>query len=246
MKLWVTGWGGMLGQRVFGAATRRHHEATITSHQVCAIEDPGQVMRAIEAIRPDAIINCSGAPPGSSPLEMVTANALGPHVLASTGVRLVHMSTDCVYSGRDSAGIRPDPVDLYGRTKLVGESDAPHVLNVRGSFIGPEGGFLRWLLQAQGEVEAWTRAHWNGTSVAVMAETLVELAEGDRTGVVNVASASQTTKAWLVAFFQAHLELPITVRDVMEPRIYRVLLSDIELPGLYAALEGLVEEIKDV
>lgn len=245
VRLWVTGSGGMLGDRVIAAAKKRGCRVMATTHLDVAIEDAGQVYEAMK-FNPHAIINCAGRLPDSDPLEMVAANALGPHVLASTGVRLVHMSTDCVYSGRVGAGRRPDPIDLYGRTKLAGESDAPHVLNVRGSFIGPAGGFLRWLLGARGQVDGWTRAHWNGTSVGVMAEKLVELAEGDRTGVVNVASATQTTKAWLINYFKEALGLPITIRETDEPLIQRVLESDIEMPPLSDALQALVEEIKDV
>ena len=244
MKLWVTGWGGMLGSHVYRAAAVRGHTVRGSLHKDCPIEDVARVWEIAQLWTPDAIINCGGAPPGSSPLEMVTANALGPHILATLQIRLVHMSTDCVYSGCVGAGRRPDPIDLYGRTKLAGESDAPHVLNVRGSFIGKEAGFLRWLLEAKGEVEGWTRARWNGTSVAVMAEKLVELAEGDRTGVVFAGSAIRVTKAGLIQYFTEALNLPVTMRPAREPLIYRAREPDIELSDLYAALEGLVEEIK--
>ncbi|GAG06783.1 unnamed protein product, partial [marine sediment metagenome] len=95
-----------------------------------------------------------------------------------------------------------------------------------------------------GEVEGWTQAYWNGTTVAVMAEKLVDLAEGDRTGVVNVASVGWITKAWLMVYFKEALGLPITIREIDEPRIRRVLESHVELPALGDALQGLVEEIK--
>jgi dTDP-4-dehydrorhamnose reductase len=244
MRLWITGAAGMLGRRVVATAKKGGWQVMATTHLDVAIEDAGQVYGAMK-FNPDAIINCAGRLPDSDPLEMVVANALGPHVLASVGVRLIHMSTDCVYSGRVGAGRGPDPIDLYGRTKLAGESDAPHVLNVRGSFIGPEGGFLRWLLGAQGEVDGWVHAYWNGSSVAVMAEKLVELAEGDRTGVVFAGSALWVTKAFLIEYFREALDMPITMRPTREPLLYRAFEPDIELPELNAALQDLVEEIKD-
>lgn len=244
MRLFILGGGGMLGRRVVKAAEGRGHQLLYPLQRDCSIEDAANVHYLVNEWKPDAIINCAGKLPDSDPLEMVTANALGPHVLASTGVRLIHMSTDCVYSGRVGAGRGPDPVDLYGRTKLAGESAALHVLNVRGSFIGPEGGFLHWLLEAEGGVAAWTHAYWNGSSAAVMAEKLVELAEDDRTGVVFVGSTIYVTKAWLIEYFRQNLELPITVLATGEPLIYRAFKPDIELPNLYAALAVLVEEIK--
>ena len=233
MRIWVTGWCGMLGSHVVRAAALRGHAVRGSAHKDCPIDDVTRVWETAQSYRPDAIINCVGKLPGGDPLEMVVANALGPHVLATTQIRLVHMSTDSVGSP-----------DLYSRTKLAGESDEPHALNVRGTFIGKEGGFLRWLMDAKGEVEGWTQVYWNGTTVAVMAEKLVDLAEGDRTGGVNVASAVSVTKAWLVAYFKEALGLPITIRESDEPQVRRVLESHVQLPALDDALRELVEEIK--
>lgn len=122
---------------------------------------------------PDVIINCAGAVSGSIQ-DMVMTNGLGPHNLAQLGIRLVHMSTDCVYSGEEirddrfqprlKVGDFPDPIDIYGRSKLLGEPEGKHVAIVRGSFIDPAGGFLHWLLNARGKIQAWEHAYWNGTT----------------------------------------------------------------------------------
>lgn len=233
MKLWVTGWGGMLGDCVLRAAAQKGHGVRGTQHKDCPIDNAARVWEVSEAWKPDAIINCAGKPPGTEPLEMIAANTMGPHALASTRRRLIHMSTDAVAAP-----------DIYSRSKLAGESDLPHVLNVRGTFIGREAGFLRWLLEQEGKVDGWTQALWNGTTVAVMAEKLVELAEGDRTGIVNVASTESVTKAWLVGYFKEALDLSITIRKTAKPRIQRVLESDIPLPPLTEALGELVKNIK--
>ena len=233
MNLWVTGWGGMLGSHVYRAAAARGHTVRGSLHKDCPIEDVARVWELAQLWAPDAIINCSGAPPGSSPLEMVTANALGPHVLATLQIRLVHMSTDSVGSP-----------DLYSRTKLAGESDAPHVLNVRGTFIGKEVGFLHWLLEAEGEVEAWDNAEWAGTTAEVMAEKLVELAEGDRSGVVRAASSKVTSKAWMVEMFVKALNLPVIVAHKAVPRVNRALEPDVELPDAEETLRAYAEELK--
>ncbi|KKK65470.1 hypothetical protein LCGC14_2973800, partial [marine sediment metagenome] len=176
----------------------------------------------------------------------------GPHVLASTGVRLVHMSTDCVFSGkRKLQGLpwltpqdRPDPEDLYGRTKLAGEPES--ALVVRGSFIGREGGFLHWLTNATGQVDAWTRALWNGLPVNGMAFVLVHLAGQKRTGVVHVASEEALSKAAMINYFVEKLGLPIKgIRYVDTPRIDRRLQPDPEfkVQPLPESLEKLVEEL---
>lgn len=252
MHIWIVGAGGMLGKAVVAAAHQEGHDLTASDHAACSINDAGMVFRAVEKLKPDVIINCAGRLPGSDPLEMIAANTLGPHVLASTGVRLVHMSTDCVFSGQrvspDGGWLettdRPDPADLYGRTKLAGEPES--ALVVRGSFIGKDGGFLRWLLNARGQVEAWTDALWNGLTVSGMANVLVYLAGRKRTGVMNVASEEAMSKSQMINHFVDKLDLPITgVRYVDEPKIDRRLEPDpsFQLQPLRHTLDKLVEEL---
>lgn len=242
----------MLGKHVCEVAKVDGHDVVGTGHRDCPIEDGGAVFRAVEAIQPDVIINCAGRIPGHSPLEMLPVNALGPHILASTGVRLVHMSTDCVFSGRShrhpyTPEDLPDPVDIYGKTKLAGEPlDCPNALVVRGSFIGRESGFLAWLLQAKGQVEAWEKAFWNGLTVRAMSGVLVYLAHSRQVGLVHAASETAISKAEMVNFFVKHLDLPIqSIRYMSEPRIDRRLEPDpeIRVTPLLTMFNNLAEEL---
>ncbi len=251
MKIWITGSGGVLGSRVANAVTAKGHELLATTHYECPIEDLGTVVKIAQTAVPDAIINCAGILPGGFGIDMVRANALGPHILASLamrGIRIVHMSTDGVFAGRrrarHSSQDLPDPDRLYGRTKLAGEVEADHVLNVRGSFIAKEGGFLKWLLHAEGEVEAWDNAEWNGTTADIMAATLLELAEGDRVGVVHVASDQLATKGWMVDMFTETLKLPVKVTHKSFPHIFRALEPDVVLPNVEGVLKAYAEELK--
>jgi len=251
MNIWVTGANGVLGSRVAKAARARGHEVVATTHWECPIEDLGVVTRIALLNGPDAIINCAGRLPGAFHLDMVRANALGPHVLASLalrGIRVVHMSTDCVFAGRrkdlHASDDLPDPADLYGRTKLAGEVEADHVLNVRGSFVSREAGFLKWLLHANGEVEAWDNADWTGTTADVMAGALVALAEGDSVGLMHVASPKAVTKGWMVEMFAEALNLPVTVAHKSMPHIHRALAPDMELPDAEETLKAYAEELK--
>lgn len=254
MKIWVSGARGLLGRAVARAVQEAHYEIVLTAHGACAIEDAAQVWDVVGRNKPDAIINCAGKLPGSDPVDMISANTLGPHVLASTGVRLVHMSTDCVFSGKRGPHPSPwltpedraDPVDLYGRTKLAGEPEG--ALVVRGSFIGKEGGFLRWLLAAQGQVEAWQNALWNGLSVQAMANRLVVLAGQQRTGVMNIASSEAMSKAQMINYFVERLGLSLSVRYMSCPILDRRLEPDplITVQALPDSLEKLVQELSRV
>ena len=124
-------------------------------------EDPDSIARAIEETEPEVAINCIGvvkqSPVAADAVSLVTANALFPHQLAAAcsarGVRLIHVSTDCVFSGRRGGYAEedlPDPSDLYGRSKLAGEASGPGIVTIRASMIGHElrtrNGLLEWLL----------------------------------------------------------------------------------------------------
>jgi dTDP-4-dehydrorhamnose reductase len=95
---------------------------------------------------------------------------------------MIQISTDCVFSGR-RGGYReddePDPIDLYGRTKLLGETGYDHTLTIRTSIIGRElagaHGLLEWFLAQTGEVRGYTRAIFSGVTTQTLAETLEQL-----------------------------------------------------------------------
>ena len=249
MHLFIFGGSGMLGKRVVSQARERGHTVFAPDHNSHPIQDSLDSLRWLSGGKdPDVIINCAGVCPPSSAELMIPSNSIGPHKLSSFGFRLIHMSTDCVYSGRksgwlDAAKDNPDPIDLYGGSKLAGEPAGERVLVVRGSFIGPEHGFLRWLLDAKGTVKAWMNAIWNGGSADRMAEALLNLAEGDLTGVIHVAAADHVTKAWMVEYLIDALNLPLSVEIVKEPQISRALWPDVTLPHVKQSLDELISQL---
>jgi dTDP-4-dehydrorhamnose reductase len=150
------------------------------------VEDFATVERAIKATRPDVVLNCVGIikqlKEAQDPIPAIAVNALFPHRLAALtrahGIRLIHFSTDCVFSGRKGGYTEsdiPDAQDLYGRTKLLGEIDGPNCLTIRSSIIGHElGGHLSlvdWFMsQRGGKVNGFARAHYSGLTTMAMAE----------------------------------------------------------------------------
>jgi dTDP-4-dehydrorhamnose reductase len=262
MNIWVFGGTGVLGQHVMRVAMERgHSELYAPNHQTCPIEHARALGRlfASDIPKPDVLINCAGSVSAATSFrQRMLTNSIGPWNLAATGVRLVHMSTDCVFSGRELRNDRyqapldhnnhADPVDIYGRSKLLGEPVGySHVTVVRGSFIDPAGGFLNWLINAKGRVDAWMRANWNGTSARHMAEHLVDLAEHPpEQAIVHVAAAAPVTKAWMVEWFVEQLGLDdiTSVHLVNDPQIWRVLEPDIETIPVVEMCNELVEEIQ--
>lgn len=135
------------------------------------------LVRVFSETRPDIVINCIGVIKQSissaDPILTLNTNAILPHRLAQTcllaGARLVHISTDCVFSGRDGMYLEtdvPDAQDLYGVSKRLGEVDYPHAITLRTSIIGHElrgqRSLIDWFLSQQGKVSGFKRAIFSG------------------------------------------------------------------------------------
>lgn len=151
------------------------------------------VKKALEEYKPDVVINCIGIvkqlPAARDPLQSIAINALFPHQLAhicrQREIRLIHISTDCVFSGR-RGNYREDDFadadDLYGRTKYLGEIDYEHTLTLRTSIIGREietnHGLIEWFLSHEGGmVNGYTRAIFSGlttNALSVIIATIIK------------------------------------------------------------------------
>ena len=155
--------------------------------------DFDSVDRAIERVRPDVVVNAVGIVKQRDEAKLaipsILINALLPHRLAesciSHGAFLIHMSTDCVFSGRRGSYTEedvPDPLDLYGRSKLLGELDREGCVTLRTSIIGWEvmgsSSLLEWFASQRGNrVRGFSRAVFSGLSTIDMADVIALVAE---------------------------------------------------------------------
>lgn len=246
IRLLVLGERGMLGSAVV-------REAALCSHDVFGghvdATNAWALHRVKREFRPDAVINCAGIIPlkKRSPVVMAEVNAVAPHQIADVFDEqyVVHVSTDCVFSGVSpepyTIADTPDPVDLYGRTKRAGELIGnPNAVTVRTSFVGLNHGLLPWFLNSGfDEVPGWTNALWSGSTDKAVARGLVQIASGHRTGVLHLAAPSITKYQALVSIKEAFgVETKITPCDV--PFVARNLEPSIELPPFAQAVRELV------
>ena len=150
------------------------NEKLIVGHN---LEDQDQLISLFQQVRPDIVINCVGLvkqlEQADDPLQAIPINALLPHRLARLsdiiGARLVHMSTDCVFSGRKGnykETDTPDAYDLYGRSKLLGEVDYHNAVTLRTSIIGHElngaRSLINWFLSQDNKTKGYTNAIFSG------------------------------------------------------------------------------------
>jgi dTDP-4-dehydrorhamnose reductase len=160
------------------------HDSVLTGVDV---EDFDSLAGGIAAAKPDVVINCIGIvkqlSAAEDPLSAIPINSLLPHRLARLcelgGARLVHISTDCVFSGRTGGYLESDFADaddLYGRSKYLGEVDYPHAVTLRTSIIGYEldgaRSLLGWFLAQSGPVRGFTRAVFSGLPTFELARVI--------------------------------------------------------------------------
>lgn len=150
--------------------------------------DIDSLLRATAAFKPDVVINCMGLvkqlAEADDPLIALPMNALLPHrlrlIAAAVGARLIHISTDCVFSGRKgnyAESDNPDAADLYGRSKLLGEvTGYADAITLRTSIIGRElasaHGLVDWFLAQDGPVKGYTRAIFSGVPTVELARVV--------------------------------------------------------------------------
>jgi dTDP-4-dehydrorhamnose reductase len=171
-------------------------------------ENPDSVAQALLQTQPDVAINCIGvvkqAMNGMGAATIININSLFPHRLAdlceATETQLIHISTDCVFSGNEcyySENDLPDASDLYGLSKILGEPFRPHCLTLRTSIIGRElrgqQGLLEWFLSHRGgKVRGYTGAIFSGLTTLALSNLLADLVveHPDLHGLYHVASGS--------------------------------------------------------
>ncbi|MDQ3652569.1 MAG: SDR family oxidoreductase [Acidobacteriota bacterium] len=155
------------------------------------VEEFDTVAKAFAQVRPEVVVNSVGIvkqnAAANNPVASITVNSLFPHRLANlcrdSGARLIHLSTDCVFSGR-TGNYREDDLtdaqDLYGRTKVLGEVDYENCLTLRTSMIGRElqssHGLIEWFLAQRGKtVRGFKRAVFSGFTTAALADVIGDI-----------------------------------------------------------------------
>lgn len=191
------------------------------------VESQDSLLSAFAKAQPDVVVNCVGLvkqlATANNPLIAVPINTLLPHRLASlcavAGSRLIHISTDCVFSGAKGNYVESDFADaddLYGRSKFLGEVDYPHAITLRTSIIGHELASARsligWFLAQQGWVNGFTRAIFSGLPTTELARVVQDfvLPKPELSGTYHV-SAEPIDKFQLLKFVAQIYEKEIDI-----------------------------------
>ncbi|WP_028562171.1 dTDP-4-dehydrorhamnose reductase family protein [Paenibacillus pinihumi] len=238
MKLLIIGGGGMAGHlmvRYF--RSRPSFQVVYTTRQSSASQagscEPFAEGRrfldashyeAVEALvldeQPDVIVNAVGIlnqEAENHPLMAFRINGFLPHWLAYLAnrcqARLIHISSDCVFSGKKGSYTEsdvPDGTTIYAQTKALGELRCGPHLTIRTSIIGPEVrshgiGLLQWFLSQEGEIKGYERVLWNGVTTLELAKSVEYAIENPQLeGLVQLTAPETVSKHELLLLLQKH------------------------------------------
>jgi dTDP-4-dehydrorhamnose reductase len=281
MRILIFGGTGMLGHRLW-MNLAPFHETWVTVHGG-ASELPDitafsrkyilphvdalrldQVVRAVSSVRPDWIINCIGLikqrVESLDPFASISVNALFPHQLSlvcqTARARVIHLSTDCVFSGGTGQYTEEsvsDAEDLYGRTKFLGEVASPHAVTVRTSMIGRElktrYGLVEWFVSQKSTVKGYRKALFSGFTTDELSRILLHyvLPRPELSGLYHVSS-EPISKYDLLLLLKESFGIPIDILPDEELSVDRSLDSTRfkEVTGYQPPTwEAMVDELKE-
>ena len=258
MKVLVLGGDGMLGHELF-LQLRQRHETRVTLRQPLGtysgygffdrgnafdgieIRKPKAVEQVLFDYKPQAVVNAVGIvkqrPESEEALISIEVNSLLPHRLAvvckTLGAQLVHLSTDCVFSGKQGSYREsdvPDPLDIYGRSKVLGEVSGDGALTLRTSMIGRgltrKNGLIDWFLAQRGSIQGYRKAIFSGLTTRELSRVIAMLIEKhpQASGLYHV-SAQPISKLDLLTKLRARLGSGPDIVPADDPRIDRSLDS---------------------
>jgi dTDP-4-dehydrorhamnose reductase len=219
-KILVLGVNGMLGNTIFryfstnnqfdviGVCRQTVPELASFSKNIKIVNnliEYDSLINIFNSFKPSVVINCVGIIKQSDiskhVLDSIPVNSLFPHRLAGLcgliNARLIHFSTDCVFSGNKGSYLEshnPDPIDLYGRSKLIGEVMDQNSITLRTSIIGHElksnKSLLNWFLSSQNEIKGFKNAYFSGLTTLEVAKVIEKhiLPNSEINGLFHLAS----------------------------------------------------------
>lgn len=214
----ILGSAGMLGHMVY-THLKRTNKYVIEdssfpykfndSSKILDVTDRLAVEQYIQSKKPEIVINCIGILIKGSildPSNAIYLNSYFPHQLSKLlrewGGKLIHISTDCVFSGDKgcySENDFTDARDTYGLSKILGEVVNDHDLTIRTSIIGPNQnlkgeGLFHWFSKQREKVIGYTKAYWSGVTTLELSKAIDAAIEQNITGLYHLSNGEKISK----------------------------------------------------
>lgn len=214
--------------------------------------------------KPDFIVNCVGVlikGANENPANAIYLNAYLPHLLVGIcddiNAKLIHISTDCVFSGEKGGYTETDEKDgkdIYSKTKALGEVENTRHLTIRTSIIGPElksngEGLFHWFMQQEGETNGFTQAFWSGVTTSELAKVIYSALNQDISGLYHVTNGQPINKFDLLNLFNSSTQKGLTIYEVGGKKVDKSFIDtrkelDHTVPCYTIMVQEMVEFIK--
>jgi len=198
--------------------------------EIINIENFHKLKIYIKKINPEIIINCIGILGNQSSNELKKAiyvNSLFPHLLKDlandNNCKLIHVSTDCVYSGKKKdfyvENDIKDGLDEYSKTKSLGEIIDNNNLTIRSSIIGPELkkngiGLFHWFMGQDKQISGYTNVYWSGVTTIELARSIIWAINNDITGLYNITNGSKISKSNLLQIINDKTKKNLVINSI--------------------------------
>lgn len=229
MKILVLGGTGMAGHTISIYFKEAGHDVTAFSRSkmdYCKningnITDFNKLKKVIEEGQYDAIINAIGILNQDAEDNKSTAillNSYLPHFLSDATkdmrTRIIHMSTDCVFSGKTGGYTETsfrDGETFYDRSKALGELENDKDLTFRNSIIGPDmnekgNGLFNWFMKQDSQINGFKKAIWTGVTTLTLAKAMEQALKENLTGIYNLVNNVTISKYELLRLFNKYMK----------------------------------------
>ena len=244
MRILILGGNGMLGHQLFKHLAE-DHEVKVTLRQDLSVYEKfnlfhpdnsfsrinvrsaDQLIEVLGVFQPQAIVNAVGIikqrPSARESITSLEINSLFPHRLAllckTINARMIHLSTDCVFSGKKGNYREDDPsdaLDLYGKSKYLGEVNEHHCVTLRTSMIGRElsrkKSLLEWFLAQKGPIKGFKKAIFSGFTTKELSRIIeIILTQHPYASGIYHVSNDPISKFDLLALIKDGLNLPVEI-----------------------------------
>jgi len=195
----------------------------------------------IDSNKPDVIINAlrmTISDCQENPQKAILINSIIPKILEnyyySSKVRLIHLSTDCVFSGAKgnySENDIPDGGTIYSMTKFCGEIINNKDITIRTSYIGPnlknkKEELFDWFLNQKGKIEGYADSIWNGVTTLELARNIEQLILKNQNGLFHLCSTDKISKYSLLCLIKKQWKREIDIKHVNRVKIDRSLVNN--------------------
>ena len=228
MKFFVIGCNGMAGHTISLYLQEQGHDlfgfgkskSQFIESVVGDAHDTEFLKKIIAEGKYDSVINCIGILNQFAENNKASAtflNSYFPHFLAEatagSDTQVIHMSTDCVFSGKVGEYTEYDFRDgatFYDRSKALGELEDDKNITLRNSIVGPDInssgiGLLNWFMQQSGEINGYTTSIWTGQTTLQLAKTMEVAAREKAHGLYNTVPDHSISKYDLLKLFNHYL-----------------------------------------